>query len=141
MASPSSAIENNQSSCEQHSRHQVDRTMNEMMIIEVNFGKEKSDSIVVHFNDHADDLAAEFVRKHGLKSTGKSFLSPLTMKCSCFVVFFSVLLLPISLYDLSLANIPHSYVLPTWASININVNVPPSCTTCGQVHTRYHTRI
>ena len=45
--------------------------MNEMMIIEVNFGKDKSDSIVVHFDDIPDDLATEFVRRHGLKSTGK----------------------------------------------------------------------
>ena len=54
--------------------HQVDPTMNQMMVIEVNFGKEKSDSIIVHFNDDANDLASDFVRRHKLKSTGRDSL-------------------------------------------------------------------
>ena len=37
--------------------------MDEMMVIEVNFGKEKNDQIVVHFNDNAQDLATDFVKR------------------------------------------------------------------------------
>ena len=31
--------------------------MNEMMLIEINFGKDKTDQIIVHFNDTPEDLA------------------------------------------------------------------------------------
>jgi hypothetical protein len=39
----------------------------EMMVIEINFGKNKKDDIVVHFGDNPTLLAETFVKKHKLK--------------------------------------------------------------------------
>ena len=69
-SSSSSSVENDHPEGLPGHSLQADADMNEMMVIEVNFGKEKNDSIVVHFNDDANDLAAEFVKRHGLKSSG-----------------------------------------------------------------------
>ena len=43
--------------------------MNEMVVIEVNFGKDKKDSILVHFNDHPEELSKAFVKRHNLKDS------------------------------------------------------------------------
>ena len=97
--------------------HQVDPTMNQMMVIEVNFGKEKSDSIIVHFNDDANDLASDFVRRHKLKSTGRDSLH--------FNSF-----LPLTHWTSNQRTRPNS-------TLRTHVHTYSS-TSCGQVHTGHN---
>jgi hypothetical protein len=43
--------------------------MNEMLCIEINFGKNKSDHIVVHFDDTSEELAKVFQPPYSTKKT------------------------------------------------------------------------
>ena len=102
--------------------HQVDPTMNQMMVIEVNFGKEKSDSIIVHFNDDANDLASDFVRRHKLKSTGRDSLH--------FASLHFISFLPLT-HRTSNQRTRSNSTLPT----HIHTY---SSTSCGQVHSGHN---
>lgn len=51
-----------------------DRLLEQMMVIEINFGPGKCDEILIHYGDDITELAESFVVKHGLKKSAVSII-------------------------------------------------------------------